>query len=336
MVYWSVAIFFAISLFFALFSPAEYSSSASIIPEYELQDNVNEALESYGLLFGLTGVGRENRPPSYLLQLYPHMVNSVAFKKELMHQPFNYSGVDSTLTMFQYFTEVYQPSIFHRMYQYTIGLPGSILGGDKSQPEPVQTKAQAADDSSKTTPQLAVSILKLSPSERNVISELSSRITATYQRRTGIVQISASMPESMLAAQLVKLTLETLYNRASSYKTEKAVLYKNFLETQLQKAGQELETSRQALSEQSTDNNTGLQSRYESNLERYHTLRQQVQRMELNIQEQLPPFRLLDDITMPSTLIQPNRKLIVFLGTILGLFIGISWITASFILRKED
>src|SRR5699024_2281127 len=122
-----------------------YSSRATIVPEYELQDRVNEIIESYGLLFGLTGSIRENRTPAYLLRLYPHMISSVGFKQELMHKPLNYSKVDSSITLYQYFTELHRPSLRHTLYRYTLGLPGTVVSAMQSKPT-ADTPATTAQD----------------------------------------------------------------------------------------------------------------------------------------------------------------------------------------------
>lgn len=326
-------------LFFAFFSPKEYTSNASVIPEYELQDRVNEVIESYGLLFGLTGSIRENRTPSYLLELYPYMIRSVHFRQKLMQKKLSFPEQDTTITIYQYFTEVYRPSIFHNMYSY-------LFGSEETSSDKTQVQADAAPlppaqrDSSIGMQDSDIPILSFSSDEKKVMNELSSRLSAGYQRGTGIVRVSATMPEPDLAAKLVRLTLQTLHEQASNYKTAKARLYKDFLETQQNRSKKELERARRELIEfngadsQPLNKRMELQSRYEVNLDQYNTLTQQLNRMELNIQEQLPAFRLLDDITVPSEQIQPKRKLIIFLSILLGLCVALSWIMGSFILTK--
>lgn len=336
--YWCLGAFFAIGLFFALSSPAEYSSKATIIPEYELQDRVNEIIESYGLLFGLTGSIRENRTPSYLLKLYPHMINSVSFKRKLIHKSFQYSNRDSTVSLGQYLTDIHQPSVLHTLYNYTFGLPGLVLNTMKSSPD---TSNPTSRDTAQTNQTSSFPILKLTNSERKAIRAVSGRISATYDRRTGIVAISASMPEADLAPKVVKLVLETLHEEASAYKTAKGRLYLDFLESQQARQKQHLEEARQKLinfkgaKNQPLNKRMELQSSYETNLDQYNTLTRQLQRMKLNIQEQLPTFRILDDITAPGTQIQPKRKLIVLLSIVLGFFVAFSWVTISLLLKKS-
>lgn len=332
-----MGIFLTIGLVFAFFSSEEYTSSASVIPEYELQDRVNEVIESYGLLFGLTGSIRENRTPSYLLELYPYMINSVAFKHKLMHKSFEYAKRDTTVTLYQYFTEMYRPTFLHKFY-HSIREPAIPDTTDSETEEPSRS---AGNEHSWTGQSLDVPILNFRPGERKVINELSERITAGYQRQTGIVRVSANMPESDLAAEVVKLTLETLHEEASSYKTAKARLYKDFLQDQQRQARKELEEARRELTafngadSQPLNKRMELQSNYEISLDYYNTLTQQLKRMELTIQEQLPAFRLLDDITVPSKEVKPKRKLIVFLSILLGFFVAVSWITVLFLLSRE-
>jgi hypothetical protein len=328
--------FLAMGLFFALASPSEYSSSTSIIPEYELQDRVNEIIESYGLLFGLTGSISENRTPSYLLELYPHMINSIDFKRKLMHKPIHYRAKDSSVTLHQYFTKLHQPSVLHTLYNYTFGLPGMLLNAMQSG----KTQSPAPQDTSQPGPEQNFSILELSSSERQVAQTLTSRITAIYNRQ-GMVRISARMPTADFAPKLVKLVLETLHEEASAYKTAKGRLYRDFLESQQVQQKQRLEEARQKLitfngaDSQPLNKRMELQSNYETNLDQYNTLTQQLQRMKLNIQEQLPTFRILDDITTPGTQVQPKRKMMIFLSLLLGFLVAFSWITGSFLVRES-
>nr|WP_244545621.1 GNVR domain-containing protein [Fodinibius roseus] len=345
-VYWCVCAFLAVGLFFAFTSTEEYTSSASIIPEYELQDRVNEVIESFGLLFGMTGSVRENRTPAYLLQLYPHMINSIDFKQKLMHKSFEYSRQDTSVTLYQYFTEMHQPTFLHTIYHSftepavpdttTAGRGIGIDSGDDNGDALSSTGSVRSEKQSRVD----VPILELSADERKVINELSERITAGYQRQTGIVDVSATMPESELAAKVVKLTLETLHEEAGSYKTAKARRYRDFLQEQQRQSGKELEEARRELmafnstDSQPLDKSMELQSNYEVSLDHYNTLTRQLKRMELNIQEQSPSFRLLDDITVPGKQVEPKRTLIVFLSVILGFFVAVSWITASFILAR--
>ncbi|HLR25419.1 MAG TPA: hypothetical protein VK112_06095 [Fodinibius sp.] len=339
-IYWCLGAFLAIGLFFAAFSPTVYSSRATIIPEYELQDRVNEIIESYGLLFGLSGSIRENRTPSYLLKLYPHMINSVSFKQELMHKPLPLGSADSSITLYQYFTEIHQPSMLHTIYRYTLGLPGTIVNAMRSKPA-ADIPAKTSRDTLSTNGSSKFPIRQFTGKERKVINALSTRITASYSRQTGIVHISANMPEAKLTPQVVRLILQTLHERASAYKTAKGRNYLEFLEKQQTQQKEELEKARDRLiafngaESQPLNKRMELQSNYETNLDQHNSLSRQLHRIKLTIKEQMPAFRILDDITAPGNQIQPNRKLTVLLSLILGFFIAYSWVTILFLFDKR-
>lgn len=266
------------------------------------------------------------------------MINSVSFKRKLIHKSFQYNNRDSTVSLGQYLTDIHQPSVLHTLYNYTFGLPGLLLNTMKSSPD---TSNPTSRDTAQTNQTSSFPILKLTNSERKAIRAVSGRISATYDRRTGIVAISASMPEADLAPKVVKLVLETLHEEASAYKTAKGRLYLDFLESQQARQKQHLEEARQKLinfkgaKNQPLNKRMELQSSYETNLDQYNTLTRQLQRMKLNIQEQLPTFRILDDITAPGTQIQPKRKLIVLLSIVLGFFVAFSWVTISLLLKKS-
>lgn len=328
-VYWCTGVFFAIGLVFAFFSQAEYQTSASIIPEYELQDKVNEVIENFGLILGFTGSIEKERSPSGLLEQYPYMISSVSFQKRLMYKSFYYGEVDSTITLYEYFTKIYAPSPLQALYKYTFGFPATIGSGLQSKTQPTPAENFSSQDTS-------YQIIHLNSDEKKVLNQLSNRITADYERRAGIIRIQTQMPEPLLAAKLAQLTLRVLQETASEYKSRKARLYKNFLTQQLDQAQTDLEKARATLIDfknaesQPLDERMALQSRYNSTLDRYNTISRLLERVELTIKEQLPTFRILDDITIPHQHSQPKRVIILTLSLLLGFFVAICWITVVF------
>ncbi|MDR8392611.1 hypothetical protein NC796_15755 [Aliifodinibius sp. S!AR15-10] len=340
--YWCIGLFLAIGLFFAFTSPVEYETRATIIPEYDMQDKVNQLVERYGLIFGLTeGLSGNEAPPTFLLRLYPYMVESVRFKQQLIRRPFDYSEVDSSITLYDYFTDFDRPSVFETIHRYTLGLPELLSQSDESRSRfesvPIYTTRDSLND---TTVVTRFPILDIPAHEQSVINKVNNRVNASYERQTGIITIRAKMPTPELAATAVQLTLQELYEQASAYKTEKGRLYMDFLNRQLDLAGQSLKDAREALMEfnqtenQPLNERMRLQSNYEESLDRYNTVLRQRNRLESNIQEQLPPFRILDDITIPGTKSEPNRKLIIILSLLTGFFMALGWTTVVFLKSK--
>lgn len=256
-----------------------------------------------------------------------------------MHQPFEYKKADS-LTLYQYFTEIHRPSMLNTMYNYTFGLPSTIMNSMQAAPPSRADIASARQKNKQRQERSEFPIINLNPGEPKVMNELSSRITASYNRQNGTVHISATMPEATLAPKVVQLVLQTLHKQASAYKTAKGRSYLHFLEKQQAQQKEELEKARSRLIEfsgatsQPLNKRMELQSNYETNLDQYNSLSSQLHRIKLTIQEQMPTFRILDDITTPGSQVQPNRKLIVVLSLVLGFLLAFSWITVLFFIDK--
>jgi len=336
--YWFIGTFLIIGLLLAFTTPKNYSSGVTVVPEYELQDRVNEVIESYGLLFGLTGSIREEQRPAYLLKLYPHMISSVSFRQKLMHKPLEYDKADTSITLYQYFTALNKPTISQKIYRYTLGLPNTIMKAVQT-PSP-ETKMASTSDTLGAESSSLFPIKEFTAKEKRVMATLAERITATYDRQSGVLQITAAMPKAKLAPQVVQLVLKTLHEQATDYKTSKGKKYVDYLQKKQKQQKKELEKARQRLitfkktNSQPLNERMKLQSDYEANLDQYNALTTQLGRIKLTIREQMPTFQILDDITTPGTKVQPKRKLIVFLSLILGTFLALCWITVSFFIDK--
>lgn len=335
--FWCIGIFLAVGLFFAYTSPTEYKSRATIIPEYDMQDEANQLIERYGLIFGLTeDIKGNNPPPSFLLRLYPYMIESVSFQQRLIRKPFDIRGADSSITLFEYFTKHDQASVFKTIHRYTLGLPELLSEQDSAF---TNAPIYATDDTLSDTTTKRFPILDIPPREQEVINKVNRRVNARYDQRTGIITIESQMPKPQLAAKVIQLTLEELHDQASAYKTEKGRLYLEFLNHQLAVADQSLNGARDSLLEfnqaenQPLNERMRLQSNYEESLDRYNTVLRQRDRLKSNIQEQLPPFRILDDI-QPGRKSEPNHKLIIILGLLAGFFLALGWITIDFLGSK--
>ena len=122
------AIFAAVGLFVAIFSAKEYTSSVTMVPQ--LSDGKSKA----GVLAGLAamagvnlgdlGGGSELSPT-----IYPKIMASVPFKKDLMQTKVKFENMPHEITLYDYYTNSeYQPfNLLSTIKKYTIGLPGVIL-----------------------------------------------------------------------------------------------------------------------------------------------------------------------------------------------------------------
>jgi len=160
-----VAIGAVIGVIAALLSPKEYKSTATLMPEYstESQGGASSLLRQYGGLLGVSGGSYTSNSNAIRVDLYPNIVQSTNFQLKLMDQPFYFSDINQEATLFDYYTELNSPGVLGILAEYTIGLPGKILGAILPKKELMTTVPGDTNESM---------VLNLSKEEFEVISTL--------------------------------------------------------------------------------------------------------------------------------------------------------------------
>ncbi|MBR6370509.1 MAG: lipopolysaccharide biosynthesis protein, partial [Bacteroidaceae bacterium] len=135
---WTCA-FIVLGLIAALTMKRTYDVSTVMVPQ--LNSKSNSSLSSLASLAGFD-LGTANTGTELSPLIYPQIVSSVTFRKELMYTPLHYEKCDTAINMFDYAQSDYaKPSaigaVFIAIKKYTIGLPGVILGAMRGEKEPV-------------------------------------------------------------------------------------------------------------------------------------------------------------------------------------------------------
>ena len=128
-------LFMGIGLFVALTSPAEYTSTVVVKPT--LSDSKPKLGGSLGGLAAMAGInlGGGNSAAEIRPTLYPKIVESYSFQKELMASPIYVKDLDSEVSFEQYYTESHTLSVLQLLKKYTLGLPRLILSSIKPKVE---------------------------------------------------------------------------------------------------------------------------------------------------------------------------------------------------------
>ena len=130
---WTCA-FIVLGLVAALTMKRTYAVSTVMVPQ--VNSSKSSSLSSLASLAGFdlgTSIGGSELSPL----IYPQIVNSVTFRRELMYTPVHYSKADEPVSMFTYHTEILKPTVFGTIKKYTIGLPGVILKAIRPKKEPI-------------------------------------------------------------------------------------------------------------------------------------------------------------------------------------------------------
>ena len=218
-----------------------------------------------------------------------------------MDQPFYFSDIDAEATLFDYYTELNSPGVLGILAEYTIGLPGKILGAILPKKELMTTVPGEAKESM---------VLNLSKDEVAVINTLRQKITASLDEESGIVSVSVTLPDNVAAAAVTEYTITELTEYLTEYRTEKVLRDLTFVEEQLATAEARFEEAQLTLAE-FRDSNQGtlsakaqteeqrLNSEYQIAFNLYNGLTQQYEEAKLKVQEETPVFKTLEAVQVP-------------------------------------
>jgi len=327
-IYRFVAVGVILGVLVALLSPKEYVSDASLMPEYSTESSggASDLLQQYGGLLGISGGSYNSASNAIRVDLYPQIVQSLSFQVNLMEQEFNYPEYDTSASLYDYFMEIHSPGVLSYVKQYTIGLPFTILGVFRSDSEE-EIMNEAEQDPE---------VLSLTKDQMNIVKSLRERVSVSLNEETGIVSVSAKMPDPKVAAQVAKFTIGELTEYLVEYRTEKVLRDLEFVENQLNKAEERFENAQLTLAE-FRDSNQGnltaraqteqerLQSEYDVAFNLYNSLTQQFEQARLKVQEETPVFKVLQPVQVPVD-DETSGAMILIVFVMLSGIASIGWI----------
>lgn len=315
-------VFACLGIIVALFSAKEYTASCTIVP----QTGEKGSSSGLGGLAAMAGINLGNMSSGDVLspKIYPKVLTSVPFQKELMRKQIKFEEYDQPVPLIDYYTaEEYQKfSLTGTILKYTIGLPGVIIGAIRGeQPE----TAVPGDNSS---------IQTLSKQENQCMGILKDKVLINLNEKDGVVTLSAVMPEPLAAAQLASLVQGMLQRYITEFKIEKAQAKLKFIEERYTDAKKQFEVKQEELA-QFRDANRNfasaiaktteerLSNEYSVALGVYSELAKQREQANIQVKEDTPIFTIVEPVTVPNERSKPKRSLILVAFTFLGGFLGI-------------
>jgi len=331
-IYKFVAVGIVLGLAVALLSPKEYQSGATLMPEVQSsQGSAGQLLQQYGGLLGIGGnleTGPEGMIPP---QLYPQIVQSMPFQLALLNTEVEFREFDTTTTVYRFFDELYTPSVFSYVMDYTVGLPGKLIGIFKEEePEAALPRGFEVD-----------SIISVTKGQMEIIENMRERVSVSLNDESGVINLAVEMPDPNASAQVAKTSISLIKEYITQYRTRKAQVDLQFAEEQLQTAQQRFEAAQNRLAE-FRDGNVNLssaraqtqqerlQSEYDLTFNVYNSLAQQVEQAKLKVQEQTPVVSVLQPVQVPVD--DTSSGLTVLTGiTVLFLLVAITYLTIHFL-----
>lgn len=294
-----VALMTGIALFLgvivALCMPKEYEASCDVVPQPS-GSATSSGVSSLAALAGISvsALGDEGRLSPYL---YENIFNSVRFRKELLG------------------AEIYNPRQ---------GVPSSLADFLlRPHSNPV----------SDTTATAYGAFDVVSARDYTLLKELERRLTITLDDKRGALTLTATMPEALVAAQVVDLATEQLQRYITRLKIEKVQSNLDFIAERYKVARQEFESvqSRRARFRDANRNTTrygalseleSLNAEYALAKSLFNELAMQLEQAKIKVCETMPILTIINPVSVPFRRAKPRRAMIVALAAIIGFVVG--------------
>ena len=175
--------------------------------------------------------------------------------------------------------------------------------------------------------------VRLSARQRDLADEISERVSAKLDTRSGIITITAIMPDANVAAAVAHLAMDYLTQYVTSYRTGKARQDLHFYTQRLNEARQRYQAAqfnvfqyndqhKYYVVQAATMNKQRLEAELSISQTVYTELSRQFEQAKLKVQERTPVFKVLEPAQVPLKRVSPKRTLLVLFCAALGLVLG--------------
>ena len=306
-----------IGVVYSLASPNIFTAKTTFIPQSGSESGGGSSLSSFASLAGINlgGVSSGSNIPA---SLYPQIVSSVPYKRELLDQKITFAG--EIVTIREYFLSKEKgSSILGTIMKYTIVLPGVILNALRGSSE-----ALVAHESD---------IYQVSKGDRKLFETLESNLVLSPNKKEGFVTIEFSDKDKFIAAQLVERAKELLQARIIEFKNQSARELLTYTSRQYEENKSAYEILQDSLAIFKDQNLNISSSLYQNRLNRLERelniassvteqLASQVEQAKLQVNKDTPAFTTIEPVTVPYERASPKRSLIVIGFTFLGFFLS--------------
>ncbi len=318
--------FMALGLFVALFTPNQYTASCTLVP----QMGERRASGSLGGLAAMAGISLGDIGSGEVLSpnVYPNIIKNVEFQKELIHSLYIFEGLGEPVTYYNYATDPqYRKfNLLGTIKKYTLGLPGTIIGAIRGEPEERSKSVESG-----------VHVSKLTYKEHKVLEQLYKVFSLSLYQKEGYVQISTTTRDPYLAAQITTKAQQLLQKYLTDFKLQKVQANLEFVEGSYQEAKANFEAKQEELARFRDANinltsavartrEEKLQSEYTLLLSVYTELAKQKEQAKIAVTETTPILTVIEPVVVPVEKSKPSRAKMLFIYTFLGLVVGVGWV----------
>ena len=317
------AIFIALGLVAALTMKRSYTVTSTMVPQ--MKSRSSSSLSSLASLAGID-LGMSNTGSDLSPLIYPQIVSSVPFRRELMYTPLHYEKADTMVSMYTYAKEYNKPTVMSYILKYTIGLPGTLLGMlRKEKPEPAILSAASATDS---VPRPIV----INKDEERMIKAIGQDVTLAVDKKEGYLTLTVNGSEPLQTAELALKAQQLLQDEITRFRTEKAednLKYVQARYNEVKKETESLQAQLATIRDRSQNMPTTrarieqerLQTKYGVSSAIYSEMAKQLEQAKMQVKMDTPMLTIIQPVTVPRQPSNSRAKTLIvwtFLGFVLG------------------
>ena len=326
------AIFLALGLIAALSMKRSYTCTSVMVPQYSARSS-----SSYSSLAALAGfdLGTYNMSSSDLSPLvYPQIVNSATFRRELINTPLHYAKADTAVSMYTYSKEYAKPSTIDNVVKYTIGLPKVILGWVKgifTKEEP-EEESISSDDENQVDAHNALKPINIPKDEEALIQAIGSSVSLDIDKKEGYMTLTVRGSEPLQTAELALKAQQLLQSEVTRFRTEKAQAQLEYVQARYDEIKEETESyqfqlatlkdkSKQITSARSALEKERLQQKYTISSTIFGEMAKQLETAKMQVKKDTPVLAVVQPVTVPH---KPSnsRSRTLILWIFFGILIG--------------
>lgn len=323
-----LGITFIVSAIITLSIPNYYKCTVMLAPEIPGGNKGTSGLASLASSFGVNLGGANAGADAIMPNLYPDLMNSVAFRTSLFPVKVQQEDGDTAMTYYDYL-ENYQ-----RMPWWSAGMKAvgngissvisSILGNEE-------------ETSDKVNP------FRLTKEQMAIVEKMEKKVVCDVDNKTYVITINVIDQDPLIAATLADSVQAHLQEFITDYRTRKARVdlaynQKLFKEAQERyenarlKSAAYSDANRHAIFAEKQSEQTKLENEMQLQYRAYSQVAAQLQMAEAKVQEYTPAFTLLQPATVPVKKTGPKR----FLICLVFLFLALISTTIYLLNREKD
>ncbi|NDV64361.1 Wzz/FepE/Etk N-terminal domain-containing protein [Bacteroides sp. 224] len=302
--------------------PKEYTTTVTITPETGSK-GVSGGMGALAAMAGVN-IGMQNSEDAIYPELYPDIVSSTPFLTDLFDV--NITDIKGklgpNLTVYTYLDEHQRAP----WWSAVISAPFKVLGWFTSLFKDEEVGEKAALDP-----------FMLTRDEANIAKALSSRISVSVDKKTGVATISVLMQDPLISATLTDTVMYRLQNYITDYRTNKARHDLAFTQKLHDEAKEKYYIAQQKYAKAMDANLNIAKQSYRTELDRlqnemsltygiYNQVAQQLQMAKAKVQDITPVYTVLQPATVPLQATKPRKPMILIGFVFLAGVASVGWI----------